>query len=147
MATLREELISLLNKALELEHAARFQYLSHAEQVKGLYSEKAIERLKEIAADEEKHEQKFRNLIGAYLDGVPSMGVSPTKAANTIEDILRINLASEMQGVDLYQTIYEKICACKHDLRYKYHYMEHELRHIIVDEEEHIAELRQLEGR
>jgi bacterioferritin (cytochrome b1) len=54
----------MLNKALELEHAARIQYLAHAELVAGLNAEPIIERLKEIAGDEEKHEQKFRTLIG-----------------------------------------------------------------------------------
>lgn len=69
---IRKEIVGFLNKALELEHAARIQYLSHAELVNGLNAEPIIARLKEIADDEKKHQDKFRTLIGDYLDGTPS---------------------------------------------------------------------------
>ncbi|MBD3271282.1 MAG: hypothetical protein GF384_01940, partial [Elusimicrobia bacterium] len=58
MANIKKELIDMLNKALELEHAARIQYLSHAEQITGQYGEGIVARLKEIAADEKEHEEK-----------------------------------------------------------------------------------------
>ena len=48
----KEELVNMLNKALEMEHQAMIQYLSHAELVDGLGSEPIIERLKEIADDD-----------------------------------------------------------------------------------------------
>ena len=64
MENIKEQLIKMLNQALELEHAARIQYLAHAELVKGINAESIIGRLKEIASDEEKHEGKFRNMIG-----------------------------------------------------------------------------------
>jgi len=79
----KEELVKMLNEALELEHAARIQYLAHAEQVDGLNSEPIIARLKEIADDEKKHEEMFREMIGSYLDGVPSMNKSESHAAKT----------------------------------------------------------------
>ncbi|MDD4879070.1 MAG: ferritin-like domain-containing protein, partial [Candidatus Omnitrophica bacterium] len=84
MKNVRVELIEMLNKALGLEHAARIQYLAHAELIQGLGSEKIIERLKEIASDEEKHEGMFRNLIGNYLDGEPSMKIAETHRAKEI---------------------------------------------------------------
>jgi bacterioferritin (cytochrome b1) len=147
MASLQEELISMLNSALELEHAARIQYLAHAEQVSGLYAEPVISRLKEIANDELKHEQKFRTLIGDYLGGVPTMRLGEVSKATSMEDIFHINIRQEKHGIDLYQQIYEKIIGNKTQLQYQYQYMEHEIRHIIVDEEEHIAELSRLLGR
>ena len=56
MAEIKNELIVLLNRALEMEHASRIQYLAHAEQIKGVDAEPLIARLKEIASDEGKAE-------------------------------------------------------------------------------------------
>src|SRR3989344_4179882 len=103
------DIINMLNKALELEHAARIQYLSHAETVDGINAEPVIARLKEIAGDEEKHEAKFRTLIGSYLNGVPSMGIAKTNAAKTVKDILEINLKNEKEATDFYKKILDKI--------------------------------------
>lgn len=63
MADIKNELITMLNQALRLEHAARIQYLAQAGLIKGLDAEPVIERIKEIAGDEAKHEEKFRELI------------------------------------------------------------------------------------
>ncbi|HLC98827.1 MAG TPA: ferritin-like domain-containing protein [Candidatus Nanoarchaeia archaeon] len=138
------DIINMLNKALELEHAARIQYLSHAETVDGINAEPVIARLKEIAGDEEKHEAKFRTLIGSYLNGIPSMGIAKTNAAKTVKDILEINLKNEKEAVDFYKKILEKINKERDDLPYEFLQLEHEVRHVIMDEMEHIAELKLL---
>ena len=95
MSEIKEELLKMLNKALGLEHAARIQYLTHAEQIKGEDAEKIIERLKEIADDEEKHAGKFRNLIGSYFGGIPSMNVAETHNAEDRKGIFEVNLKDE----------------------------------------------------
>jgi bacterioferritin len=141
---IKRELVPMLNKALELEHAARIQYLAHAELIKGLNSEKIVERLKEIASDEEKHEGKFRNLVANYLDGEPSMGLAKTKSAEGITKILTVNLAGEKEAIDLYKEIYKKVVANKDALQYEFETLEHEIRHVIVDEQEHVVELSTL---
>lgn len=142
----KEELVQMLNKALELEHAARIQYLAHAELVKGINAEPIIARLKEIAEDEKKHEEMFRELIGSYLGGVPSMGIAETHPAKTISEILEVNIRDEMHAVDVYTGILEKVREMKDELKYEYFQLEHKLRHIILDEQEHIAELCLLQG-
>jgi bacterioferritin (cytochrome b1) len=141
MTEVKQKLADLLNRALELEHAARVQYLTHAEQIKGLYSEKIIERLKELASDEEKHENIFRNLIGSYLGIVPTMGFSQTKNAKDTNEILKINLGDEKAAVDFYKTIYSAVVDNKKELPYEFERLEHDVRHVILDEEEHIVEL------
>lgn len=146
MATIKKELGSMLNKALELEHAARIQYLAHAELVKGINAEKVVERLKEIASDEAKHEGMFRNLIGNYLDGEPSMALAETHRAKTVEEILMVNLKGEKDAIDYYKQIYKKITDNKDSLQYEFETLEHELRHVIVDEQEHVTELSLLLG-
>ena len=141
MAKKNEELIKMLNQALELEHAARIQYLAHAERVQGLNAEPIRDRLKEIASDEEKHAEKFRTLISDYLGGTPCMGLAPTHPANGITGILKINLANEKEAIDLYKQIYRKIVEKKDALPYEFETLEHEVRHIIIEEQEHVTEL------
>lgn len=137
----KEEIIDLLNKALELEHFAHIQYLSHAEIIEGENAEPIISRLKEIAGDELKHQEKFRKLIGAF-GGVPSMNIAPTASAKTITEILEQNLKDEKMAVDVYRKIMEKLA--KEKSKYYAFLLEHEIRHILMEEQEHITELELL---
>lgn len=146
MANIKAELVTMLNKALELEHAARIQYLSHAELVQGLNAEPIVERLKEIASDEQKHEGIFRELIGNYLGGVPSMGLAETHAAKETAKILKVNLQGEKDAIDFYKEIYKKIISNKEALPYEFETLEHQVRHVIIDEQEHVTELSLLLG-
>lgn len=143
----KEELIKLLNQALQLEHAARIQYLAHAELVDGLNAEPIIERLKEIAGDEKKHEDMFRRLIGDILGGEPTTGMAETHKAKTIQEILEVNLKDEKHAVDVYTPILKRIVELKDSLPYEYLTLEHDVRHIIMDEQEHISELKILLAR
>ncbi len=147
MSTIKEDVVKLLNDALALEHAARIQYLAHAELVRGLNAEKIIERLTEIAGDEAKHQEKFRTLIGDYLFDEPTMAVAKTHQAEDIPEILEQNLRNEKEAIDLYKLIYKKIVDNKDSFQYEFEMLEHEIRHIIVDEEEHVAELLRLLGK
>jgi bacterioferritin len=142
----KEELIKMLNQALELEHSAMIQYLSHAELVDGLNAEPIIARLKEIADDERKHAEQFRELIGSYLGGVPSMGIAETHPAKTLKQILEANLADEKHAVDVYTKILARLNEVKKELPYEYLQLEHTVRHVIQDEQEHISELKLLMG-
>ena len=147
MTVIKRELAEMLNKALELEHAARIQYLTHAELIKGLGAEKIIERLKEIASDEEKHEGKFRALIANYLQGEPTMRLAVTHRAGETKGILEINLKNEKEAIDFYKKIYKKVCDNKDSLPYEFETIEHEIRHVICDEQEHMTELSLLLGK
>lgn len=140
----KKELIVMLNKAVELEHAAYVQYLSHAEIIDGLNSDPIIERIKEISGDEAKHQEKFRRLIGDFLGGIPSTGIAETHKATTIQEILKTNLKDEKFAVDFYTEILKKIQECKSQLTYEYLTLEHDVRHVIIDEQEHISELKKL---
>jgi rubrerythrin len=137
----------MLNRALELEHAARIQYLAHAELISGINAEKIIERLKEIASDEEKHEGKFRELIGNYLGGESVMSLAETHKAKDIKKILDVNLKGEKDAIDFYKQIYRKIIENKDELQYQFETLEHEVRHVIIDEQEHVTELSLLLGK
>lgn len=142
----KKEIIDLLNQGLELEQAAYIQYLSHAELIEGLNAEPIIARLREIAEDEKEHQKKFRTLIGDYLGGTPSTKIAETFEVKSIEEILRVNLKQEREAVDFYTQILKKINEEKKNLPYEFWTLEHEVRHIIIDEQEHIAELKILLG-
>lgn len=137
--------MKMLNHALELEHAAYVQYLSHAELIDGDNAEPLIERLKEIANDEKTHQEKFRSLIG-MLGGTPSMGIAETHPAKTVREILEQNLKDEKEAVDTYRKIYGAIVGGRGRGYYDM-LLEHEVRHIIMDEQEHITELELLLGK
>jgi bacterioferritin (cytochrome b1) len=148
MDTVKQELVNSLNRALALEQAARIQYLAHAEEIKGKDAEPIISRLREIAEDEEKHEKHFREMIGDYLGGVPAMGVATEmfRKAKTLMEILDANLENEKQSIDVYKDTYQKLIANKQALPYEFEHLEHSLRHVILDEQEHITELNRLKG-
>ncbi len=147
MPGIKQELVAMLNQALELEHAARIQYLAHAELIAGVNAESVIERLKEIASDEQKHEEKFRTLIGSFLGGEPTMGLAPTHRAKELKKILEVNLKGEKDAIDFYKTIYEKVLENKAKLAYEFETLEHEIRHVILDEQEHVTELALILGK
>lgn len=143
---IKEQLLKMLNQALKLEHAARIQYLAHAELVKGAGAEKIIERLKEIASDEKEHEETFRGLIAGYLGGESTMGLAETFEAKSTKEILEVNLKGEKEAVDFYKQIYEKLIENKDSFPYEFETLEHGIRHVIMDEQEHIIELSLLLG-
>lgn len=143
----KEEIIEMMNQALKMEHQAFVQYLSHAELVNGNNAEAIISRLKEIAEDEKEHQDMFREMIGSYLGGVPSKEMKEAKDAETTEEILKVNLEDEKEAVEFYEKILEKINEEKDNLPYQFWMLEHEMRHVIIDEQEHTEELRTLLGR
>ena len=146
MNNIKEQIIKMLNQALKLEHAARIQYLSHAELITGSGAEKIIERLKEIASDEKEHEETFRELIAGYLGGEPTMDLAETFEAKDTKEILEVNLKGEKEAVDFYKQIYEKVIENKDSFPYEFETLEHGIRHVIMDEQEHIVELSLLLG-
>jgi len=147
MADVKKELVQMLNRALELEHAARIQYLCHAEMIKGINAEPIIERLKEIASDEQKHEEIFRELIGAYLGAEPVMSLAQTHRAQETNKILEVNLKGEKDAIDFYKQIFQKVMDNAKSLQYEFETLEHKIRHVIIDEQEHVTELSLLLGK
>jgi len=136
----KEKIIELLNGALELEHAAYIQYLSHTEIVGGIGAEPIIARLKEIAGDEKVHQEKFRALIGA-LGGVPTMKVAATHQAKDLKGILEQNLKDEKTAVDTYRMIAGQL---KGEGGYYDLLLEDGVKDILMEEQQHITELELL---
>jgi len=147
MEGIKKELVKMLNHALALEYAARIQYMAHAEAISGMGAEAIIKRLQEIAGDELKHEEIFRTLIAAYLGGEPAMELAETFKAKDAKKILEVNLKGEKDAIDFYKQIYQKVIDNKKSLQYEFETLEHQIRHVIIDEQEHVSELSLLLGR
>ena len=141
----KQKLIELLNKGLQLEHQARAQYLSHATLLSGESADSIAARLKEIATDEQEHEEYFRQCL-EILDAAPTITMHEGHEAKDNTSILKVNLKDEKDAVDFYREIWAELKATKDELPYEYEYIEHKLRHIIIDEEEHAMELKGLLG-
>lgn len=139
-----EELIALIQKALTMEHQAYIQYLSHAEIPTGLTSNSLINQLKDNASDELKHASTLRNLLGDFFGVTPTMDVAPTELASTDSTILSVNLQAEKDAVLIYQDILEKLDLEKNSLPFAYFKVEREIRLILIEESEHISELKRL---
>ncbi|HIH21983.1 MAG TPA: hypothetical protein HA222_04990 [Candidatus Diapherotrites archaeon] len=139
-----KKIVEMIQAALTTEHQANIQYLSHAEIVDGFDSEPIIAKLKEIADDEKGHQAKLRELLGDYLGEVPTMEIAKTKKAGSVKEILETNLVDEKQAVKDYTAVMEQLKAEKAELPYAFLTAEHTIRHIIMDECEHIAELKKL---
>jgi rubrerythrin len=146
MGNVKNDVINMLNRALELEHAARIQYLAHAEKISGPGAEPIVARLKEIASDEQKHEGIFRSLVCEYLGGNATMKLAETFEADGLGKILEVNMKGEKDAIDFYKTIYRKVVDNKTEFQYEFETLEHQIRHVIIDEQEHVAELSVLTG-
>jgi rubrerythrin len=74
------------------------------------------------------------------------MEIAPTHKAKTTDAILKVNLKDEKTAIDFYKQIYAKIIANRESLQYCFETLEHEVRHIILDEQDHVTELSTLLG-
>ena len=142
--TTRKDIVTLLNATLQLEHAAAIQYGSHAEQITGLYAEPIISRLQDSAADEVRHQSVLRGLIGDYLYDVPAIKQALAQPGGSVQEIIQTNIASENEAIAFYKAILVKVHASQAAIPEIYETLEHAIRHILMEEQEHLSELYRL---
>ncbi|MEM3031028.1 MAG: ferritin-like domain-containing protein [Candidatus Micrarchaeia archaeon] len=131
------KLIELLNKALAMEYQAIIQYRTHAELIAGETYEPVAARLKEVAGDEEKHADILRVRI-SMLGAVPATVPEKVVVADKIPEVLKVNIKAEREAIAVYRQI---LPLCRGN-----EILEHAIRHILIDEEEHTEEFSQLLG-
>jgi bacterioferritin (cytochrome b1) len=85
-------------------------------------------------------------MIGDYLGGMPTMKEAQGHPATSIPQILDENLKAEKTGIEQYKKTYKMIIENKSELPFVFEKLEHDLRHIIMDEQEHITELDRIKG-
>lgn len=140
-----QELIDMINKALTMELAAATQYLNHAEKIFGPESGPIMEQLQEQAGDEQKHAANLRTLIADYLKGVCAYEQAPTIDATNYEEIITANIRSEQEAIAQYQAIYAKVKELQPELGVNFMTLEHDIRHIMIEEAQHITELERIQ--
>jgi bacterioferritin (cytochrome b1) len=140
------QLVTMLNNALENEHAIYIQYLSHAKTVKGVDARLVNKRLRRIAGNHRFHQKKLRHLIADYLDAVPSMKMGKTFAADSIDSILTTNMKCEGNAIDNYIKTMELVEKEKNNLPYEHLKIDFALKKIIRRNQAHIAQLKKLAG-
>jgi bacterioferritin (cytochrome b1) len=138
------DLSKLLQKALELEHAAYLQYLSHSEIVTGETSPGISAQLKDNAEDESKHAGIIRNLLANYLGYYPSMKIAETHEATTTPQILKTNIKDEKTAIEHYKKTL-KFIEDNEDMDNYCTYWD-AIRLILIEEEKHVVELEILQG-
>jgi bacterioferritin (cytochrome b1) len=140
------QLVTMINNALENEHAAYVQYLSHAKIVKGINAKPIINRLKGIARDHRHHQKKLRHLLGDYLGAVPSMKIGKTYEADNIDKILKTNLKFEKDTIDHYMKTLAELNKEKNNLPYEFLKINFALERIVRRDESHVSQLSRLLG-
>jgi bacterioferritin (cytochrome b1) len=73
------------------------------------------------------------------------MGMAPTKKATTVKELLEEKLKDEKDAVATPRRLLEKIKTEK--VKYYDFLLEHDMRHILMEEQEHITELELLLGK
>jgi bacterioferritin (cytochrome b1) len=140
------KLVTMMNNALENEHAAYVQYLSHAKLVKGITAKPIINRLKGIAGDHRRHQRKLRHLLGDYLGAVPSMKMGKTYEADTIDKILTTNLKFEKDTIDQFMKILSELKLVQNNLPYEFLKINFALERIVRRDQSHVSQLSKLLG-
>jgi rubrerythrin len=74
------------------------------------------------------------------------MGIAQTHKAKETNQILEVNLKDEKAAIDFYKSIYKKVIENKEKLQYVFETLEHEIRHVVIEEQQHVAELSVLLG-
>lgn len=99
-----QELIALLNKALELEYQAFMQYFYQSLKLKGV-SNMAFKQFLAAEADIELGHAKLLATRIAVLGGEPSSQPAAPQVGDTPEEMISYNIAREKQAIELYQQI------------------------------------------
>ncbi len=131
----KQYIVNTLNEMLSQEHACAIRYATHAATISGPYAEIVSARLKEISNDEMLHAEMLRDRI-LSLNGTPTMDVSTKDLvpAESLEDILTINIDEEKHAITSYTKLLEHIPE-SNVILYR------TIQDIIRDEQEHLEEL------
>lgn len=126
------KVIEFLNKALTNELTAINQYWLHYRTLKHWGVSKLAEKEREESIDEMKHADSLAERV-LFLDGLPNFqAINRLKVGETVEEILKADLALEMEAIPLLRDAIE-YCESVRD------YVSREIfERILESEEEHV---------
>ena len=133
-APTREQLAALLNEDLAREYQAIIAYVVYSQVLKGAQYMSIADQLAQHAAEELKHALTIARQID-YLGGLPTVAPKPVKAAGQAEDMLRADLANEVETIRNYR---QRVRQC--EAAGEFAIAEH-IREILLDEQDHLIDL------
>lgn len=133
-APTREELAALLNEDLAREYQAIIAYVVYSQVLKGAEYMSIADQLAQHAAEELKHALTIARQID-YLGALPTVVPKPVKVAEQPEDMLRADLANEVETIRNYRT---RVRQC--EAMGEFAIAEH-IREILLDEQDHLIDL------
>jgi bacterioferritin len=130
----REQMISLLNEDLAGEYQAIIAYVVYSQVLKGAAYTDVAGELEVHAGEELAHAIKIAKQID-YLGGMPAVQAKPVKSTNDPVEMLRADLANELETIRRYR---ERIQQAEAMGEFA---LSEILRGIIVQEQEHAIDL------
>ncbi|UCG91320.1 MAG: ferritin-like domain-containing protein [candidate division WOR-3 bacterium] len=135
-----EQIITLLNKDLELEYSAAIQYINHAAVMTGAEFGDIIKELKIHANEEIQHAVILADQID-YLGGSPSVNVGKIMTSKDNREMLQQDLDGEEDAIKRYKMRVEQAESLKE------YALAQQLRTILATEQEHAMDLKQALGK
>ncbi|KAH3757859.1 hypothetical protein Pelo_10285 [Pelomyxa schiedti] len=141
----KQELVDMINRALEEERAAVIEYTGCFAMLQGAASAPIACVLKCCAEEEAHHAKILTKMICCGLESVPTMGTRAPRTPSSPDQILPYLMSKEKEEIDMYRNIRNKVCEYKDELPTSYECMDDKLRHIIIEEEKHYVVLKKLQ--
>jgi bacterioferritin len=130
----RKKLIDLLNGDLSREYQAIIAYVNYSQVLKGAQYMNIAKELETHAAEELDHALRIAKQID-YLGGMPSVTPAPVKTSEKAVDMLKFDLENERVTIANYRTRIRQADSINEFA------ISETLREIIVQEQEHLADL------
>lgn len=135
-----KQLVELLNRDLSLEYTAIVQYTQHSGVLTGAEYGDIIKEIKIHATEELQHAIILAEQID-YLEGVPTVDVTPAKVSQSNREMLQQDLEGEEDAVARYK---QRIVQAE---ELKELALSQQLRQILAMEQEHAMDLRNALGK
>lgn len=102
----RNAIVTTLNKAIEIEHTLGMQCYQQALTLRGLWRVPFASYLEQLGEEAREHARKFGQKVVA-LGGVPATSLRAVTRSDSIEAMLRDNIALERAALDAYMKALE----------------------------------------
>jgi len=130
----RKKLIDLLNEDLQREFQAVIAYVNYSQVLKGAAYMNIAAELAVHATEELSHALILSDQID-YLGGMPAVTAKPVKTSNKAEEMLRFDLANEVETIRNYRRRIRQADELNEFA------LGEELRNILLQEQDHLTAL------
>jgi bacterioferritin len=100
----KDQVITLMNKAVEVEYQAFIQYFYQSLQLQG-YNTLALSQFLAAEADVELGHAKLLAEMVVNLGGIPSDRIEPVNIGDTPREMIQNNIKREEQAIEVYRKL------------------------------------------